>query len=48
MYRINIALGRVHIHSQLQQINSNGDTEMMKKDNSLMKMLLQVKESHLD
>lgn len=25
MYRINIALGRVHIHSQLQQIKSNGD-----------------------
>ena len=48
MYRINIAPGRVHIHSQLQQINSNGDTEMTKKYNDLMKMLMQVKESHLD
>ena len=46
MYRINIAPGRVHIHSQLQQINSNGDTEMTKKYNDLMKMLMQVKESH--
>ena len=48
MYRINIAPGRVHIHSQLQQINSNGDTEMTKKYNDLMKMLMQVKELRLD